>query len=54
MGGRGLGSSGLGVGPLAGCCEHGNKPVHVRMTGGSSRRTLLLRRVRSLPLNLRM
>ena len=24
MGGRGLGSSGLGFGPVAGCCEHGN------------------------------
>jgi len=54
MGGRGLGASGLGLGPLAGCCEHGNEPVLIWMIGGSSRRTLLLHGVRSLPLDLRL
>jgi hypothetical protein len=27
MGGRGLGSSGVGLGPLAGFCDHGNEAV---------------------------
>jgi hypothetical protein len=27
MGGRGLGLSGLGEGPVAGFCDHGNEPL---------------------------